>query len=78
MEQMKETLEQFDKRFKKERAIEKYNDRMKERLLKSFKKHNTRNVCKRYTPKPQSRKTNTKINKGEEFVKLTNAEKKDV
>ena len=72
---MKETLKQFDKRIKKERAREKYNERMKERLRKSFRKHNTRNVCKRFTQKPQSRKPSTKVNKGEKFVKKSNAEK---
>ena len=63
---MKETLTQFDKRVKKERATEKYNDRMRARLQKTG---NPGKAHKIHDKEPQTRKVSTKVNKGEEFDK---------
>ena len=76
MEQMKETLKQFNKRIKKERATEKYNERMRKRLHESDHKGNPGNTYKSHRKPPQIRKSSIKISKGEKFINLTNAQKK--
>ena len=76
MEQMKETLKQFDERIKKENATEKYNERMKRRLYKSDHKGSPGNTYKSHRKTPQIRKPSTKINKGEKFEKLSKFDRK--
>ena len=63
---MKETLQDFDKRVKKERATEKYNDRMRARLHKV---NGPGKAHKVHDKEPQTRKVSTKVNKDDEFSK---------
>ena len=66
METMSKTLQDFDRKVKKERARDKYNDRMKKRLQKV---NGSGKAQKVHSKKPQSRTASTKVNKGEEFTK---------
>ena len=70
---MKETLTQFDKRVKKERATEKYNDRMRKRLQKVNVSGKSQKTC---VYEPQTRKVSTKVNKGDEFSKIPNKDRR--
>ena len=56
----------IDRKVKKERAREKYNDRMRNRLQKTG---NPGKAHKMHDKKPQARKASTKVNKGDEFDK---------
>ena len=68
METMSKALQDFDRKVKKERAREKYNDRMKKRLHKV---NGSGKAQKDHSKEPQKRKVSTKVNKGEEFTRLS-------
>ena len=54
-------------------AIEKYNDRMKKRLQKV---NGSGKAQKDHGKEPQKRKPSTKVNKGEEFTRLSKYERR--
>ena len=71
METLSKTLADFDRKVKKERATEKYNDRMRKRLRESDGKGSPGKAHKDNSKEPQIRKVSTKVNKGEEFTRLS-------
>lgn len=73
METMIEALDKLHRKVKKEIAKKKYNDRMKKRLHKVNGPGNTHKV---HYKEPQSRKVSTKVNKGEEFTRLSRYERR--
>ncbi len=65
MEKMSETLERFDRKVKKQKAAEKYNERMRERLLtvnSPGKPHNY------HTKEPQKRSSEVRIKESIKIV----------
>ena len=54
-----------------DRQRKKYNERMKRRLYKSDHKGSPGNTYKSHRKAPQIRKPSTKVNKGEEFTRLS-------
>ena len=73
METMSKALEKLHRKDEKERAREKYNDRMKKRLQKV---NGSGKAQKNHSKNPQSRNPSTKVNKGEEFTRLSVYEKR--
>ena len=68
METRVNRLHDFFRMIKKAKKKEKYNDRMKKRLQKV---NGSGKAQKNHSKEPQSRKPSTKVNKGEEFTRLS-------